>query len=50
MGNIIKITSREIFGLDKMLKPTLYKEKRMIVPQKAITLRGKGLYTFIKRL
>ncbi len=50
MGNIIKITSREIFGLDKMLKPTLLREKKMIVPQQSITLRGKDLYTFIKRL
>jgi len=46
MGNIITFTSREIFGLDKLLVKPI--EKKSFVPQKNI-VRGKGLYAFIRR-
>ena len=45
MGNIINITSKEIFGLDvKKEKPT----KKTFIRPNTITLRGKGLYAFIR--
>jgi hypothetical protein len=50
MGNIIKITSRDIFGLDKILHKPEKKEKKMIIPKKSVILRGKGLYAFVKKL
>lgn len=46
MGNIITFTSKEIFGLDKLLVKPI--EKKSFVPQKYID-RGKGLYSFVRR-
>jgi hypothetical protein len=46
MGNIINITSKEIFGLDiKNDKPS---SKKTFIRPKTIILRGKGLYAFIR--
>jgi hypothetical protein len=46
MGNIINITSKEIFGLDvKKDKPL---SKKTFIRPKPVTIRGKGLYAFIR--
>lgn len=47
MGNIITFTSREIYGLDKILVKPI--EKKRLVPQKYI-VRGKGLYSLVSRI
>ena len=50
MGNIITFTSREIFGLDKLLiKEVKPSEKKRLVPRKYIG-RRKGLYSLLSRI
>ena len=58
MGNIIKISSQQIFGLDVAKCRGLDKNnineineinKKRFIPQK-YTIHGKGLYTLIRRL
>ena len=52
MGNIITNTSRDIFGLNTATlgkKSAEKRERKMVVPFKSI-VRGKGLYTFVKRM
>jgi len=49
MGNIINCTSKQIFGLDKILAKREEEERKLrqkkIYP---IPIRGRGLYAFVR--
>ena len=47
MGNIINCTSKQIFGLNKLLVKDNEKRDKKWIPHKYI-VRGKGFYTLIR--
>ena len=54
MGNMIKVSSQQLFGLDKVLHReksdnTKESEKKRFIRTKTVT-RVKGLYTFVRWL
>ena len=48
MGNIITFTSQEVFGLDHKVLANKKERKKIFVPATSI-IRGRGLYSFIRK-
>jgi hypothetical protein len=48
MGNIINGTSKQIFGLDKIIEESEEKQRKLRQKKYPMPIRGRGFYAFFK--